>query len=149
MKQDELQTIIEKRKAWLNDEPNGNRADLWGADLWGADLRGADLRGADLWGANLREANLREANLREANLRRANLWNCVGDGAVVKSMQLATYDLAVWKDALQIGCERHTIKEWEAFTDEDIESMDSGTALDWWLTYKDLVLMFAKTRVDK
>ena len=94
MTKEQLNEILEKHKKWLNDEPDGERADLrganlqgaslrganlwganlWGADLWEADLRGADLRKANLWGADLRGADLRGADLRGADLRRANLW---------------------------------------------------------------------------
>ena len=93
MTQKELDIVLKKHKAWLSDEPDGERADLrWadlreanlsgadlhganlsGADLHGADLRWADLRGADLRGADLREASLQRADLRGADLRRANL----------------------------------------------------------------------------
>ena len=78
MDANDLKTILEKHKMWLDDEDGGERADLRGANLRGANLRwanlsGADLRWADLSGADLREANLRWADLREANLRWANL----------------------------------------------------------------------------
>lgn len=73
MTKEQLNEILDKHKKWLNDEPGGERANLWGADLWGADLRGADLRGANLWGANLWGANLQQANLRGADLREADL----------------------------------------------------------------------------
>jgi len=77
MNTDELKTILEQHKLWL-DGDGGERANLRGANLRGADLQGADLqgaylRGADLQGADLRCANLRGANLRWANLRGANL----------------------------------------------------------------------------
>ena len=78
MIKEQLDEILEKHKKWLNDEPDGERADLYEAglyeaDLYGANLRGADLREADLRRANLREADLRRANLREADLRGADL----------------------------------------------------------------------------
>ena len=89
MKKALLDEILEKHKKWLNDEPGGERANLWRANLrgaylqranlWRADLqeanlRGANLRGANLQGANLQEADLRGANLRGANLQEADLW---------------------------------------------------------------------------
>ena len=68
MEENQLKNVLELHRKWINDEPDGKRADLRGANLWGADLREADL-----WRANLREADLRGANLRDANLRGANL----------------------------------------------------------------------------
>ena len=73
MTQEELQTILEKHKKWLNDVPGGKRANLRGANLEGANLECANLRGANLKGANLIGANLGGANLEGANLERANL----------------------------------------------------------------------------
>ena len=58
MTMEELENICELHVKWMNDEPDGKRADLRGADLCNAklcraDLWNADLRGADLWNADL------------------------------------------------------------------------------------------------
>jgi hypothetical protein len=101
----DLNSVLELHKKWLNNEPNGVRADLSGANLqratlcganlsevdlsmadlsWAnlsevdlsmADLSWANLSGADLSGANLSEAYLRNVNLNEADLTGANLKN--------------------------------------------------------------------------
>ena len=83
-----LNSILNKHKMWLLNDPKGERADLreaflykanlykanlYKANLSGADLRGADLRGADLMGADLRGADLRGANLMGADLYKADL----------------------------------------------------------------------------
>ena len=68
-----LNSILNKHKMWLLNDPEGKRANLSGADLMGAYLAEANLMEADLRGANLREANLYKANLRGADLRWANL----------------------------------------------------------------------------
>jgi len=62
----ELQEVLRLHRLWLDDEPEGVRADLRGADLRWANLHGANLRGANLIEANLRGANLIEANLQGA-----------------------------------------------------------------------------------
>lgn len=46
-----LDEILRKHKLWLDDDPEGKLAYLYGAYLSGADLYGAYLRGADLSGA--------------------------------------------------------------------------------------------------
>ena len=53
MTREELETILEKHKKWLNDVPGGERANLRSADLRSANLEGANLKGANLEGANL------------------------------------------------------------------------------------------------
>lgn len=69
----ELKTILDLHEKWLNNEPDGEKADLRWADLRLADLSRANLHGADLIGANLRAANLRWADLSEARLCDAEL----------------------------------------------------------------------------
>ena len=69
-----LNSILNKHKMWLLNDPRGERADLRWADLRGANLYKADLREANLIRANLMEANLMEANFIRANLREANLY---------------------------------------------------------------------------
>lgn len=56
MTQNELKKILELHKKWLNDDEDGERADLHDAYLSGADLRNADLHHADLYYADLRGA---------------------------------------------------------------------------------------------
>ena len=58
MTQEELQTILEKHKKWLNDVPGGECANLEGANLEDANLERANLAGANLKNANLKGANL-------------------------------------------------------------------------------------------
>lgn len=70
---EELQTILEKHKKWLNREEGGERANLHRADLCKANLAGANLAGADLTMANLTGANLAMADLTGADLNLANL----------------------------------------------------------------------------
>ena len=70
---EELDSILNKHKMWLLNDPEGERADLLGADLSGANLFRASLLGANLWGANLSRTDLRGANLSAADLSGANL----------------------------------------------------------------------------
>ena len=70
---EELDEVLRKHKLWLIGDPEGERANLYGADLCEANLREANLREANLSGANLCEANLYGANLYGANLYGANL----------------------------------------------------------------------------
>ena len=94
-----LNEILEKHLKWLNDENDGERANLSRADLSGADLYRADLYRADLSGANfyrayfyradLSRADLRGADLSEADLSRADLRGADLSGANLSGANLS------------------------------------------------------------
>ena len=58
MMQEELNTILDKHKKWLDGDAGGERANLSRADLSEAYLSGANLSRADLSEAYLSRANL-------------------------------------------------------------------------------------------
>jgi uncharacterized protein YjbI with pentapeptide repeats len=127
------------RDANLRDS-NLRGANLRGANLWDANLEDADLRGANLRGANLEGADLRGADLRDADLRDADLRNNKG----VYGLNTEYYNIYFHKQQIQIGCKRHTLEEWENFTDSDIDEMDKEKALLFWKKYKDDVFSLYK-----
>ena len=63
-----LNKILDLHKKWLDNNPDGVRANLRGANLSGANLSGANLSGENLRWADLSRANLGRADLRGANL---------------------------------------------------------------------------------
>ena len=89
----DLNIVLSLHLKWVNDEEDGQRAELRGADLRGANLREAELRGANLRGANLGGADLLGANLREADLRDATLWGANLRGANLREANLRGADL--------------------------------------------------------
>ena len=97
------------------------------------DLSGADLRHADLRGAHLRGANLRGADLIYSNLSGADL--------IVLQMDLWTAYITT--NHIRIGCQSHTLSEWENFTDEEISSMHAG-ALEYWNKNKEVIIALCK-----
>lgn len=62
MTKEELDRILAAHKAWLNNEPGGNRANLSGAILSRADLSRANMSWANLSGAILSGADLSRAD---------------------------------------------------------------------------------------
>ena len=93
MKQEQLNKILELHKKWLQDESEGERANLSYTDLSGADLSGlnlsyANLRYADLSDTNLSDTNLRYADLSDTNLRYSNLSGSNLIGANLKCANL-------------------------------------------------------------
>ena len=88
MTKKELKKILRKHLKWLNDEPDGVRADFSNTDLRGIDLCGANLSNAELYNVNLSGSDLRNANLSWADLRKANL-----SGADLSDADLHSSDL--------------------------------------------------------
>ena len=152
--QKQINEIATLHQKWLNDEVDGAQANLRAANLRGANLTGANLRGANLRDANLKDANLKDANLRGANLTGANLRGANLTGANlkdanlrgangnlrhIKSIQMEKYYITYTFSIVQIGCERHSIEEWQKFSDETIAKMDNG-ALEWWTKWKPIIM---------
>ena len=88
-----LNSILNKHKMWLLNDPEGKRANLRGADLRGADLMEADLREAFLYKAFLYKADLREACLYKASLYKADLYKADLRGANLSGPDLYKADL--------------------------------------------------------
>jgi len=126
-------------------------ANLRYANLRYANLRSADLRYADLSSANLRYANLRSADLRSADLRYADLRYAnlrYADLPLLNTMH-QTYAVSIINNNLLIGCEKHSIKEWENFKPREILEMDGKGGLKWWKEYKPIIIPLAKLHVKK
>ena len=107
MEQKKLDEILEKHQKWLDNEPDGERANLQGANLQEADLQGADLQRANLRWANLQRADLFNTclplwcgglNIKLDRLQMAQLayhfcsMDCEDDE--IKSLQKSLYKLA-------------------------------------------------------
>jgi uncharacterized protein YjbI with pentapeptide repeats len=133
-------------------------ANLAGANLAGADLAGANFADANLAGANLAGANLAHAYLAGANLAHANLADAYladayladakwRDGIVINKAPIQLYGL-LWNvtflDAhMQIGCELHSLADWQSFEDARIVRMDRQ-ALRFWRDHKEALLSLAR-----
>ena len=59
-------------------------------------------------------------------------------------MQTSQYIVTCTKDTIAIGCQQHSVKEWEEFSDSQIITMDGVHALEWWNKYKDIVITLAR-----
>lgn len=135
------QTLAEHAE-WLHGR-GGKRADLQGANLRGASLEGAYLRGANLDGANLQGAYLRGASLQDASL-----WGATGNMREIRSAHIDAWPIA-WATApdgtvwLQIGCQRHTLSQWERFSRAQIAPMDAK-APAWWAANKDWTIAMVR-----
>ena len=114
-------------------------ANLGGANLARASLDGAYLAGAYLAGANLDGASLDGANLDGASLDGAYLAGANLDGEILNKAPITLLNLhwpvMITSQYMRIGCQRHTHKEWGAFTNREIKSMAPG-AISFWRKWK-------------
>jgi hypothetical protein len=124
------------------------RANLAGANLAGAYLARANLAGANLAGANLTDANLTDAYLTDAYLTGANLTDAKWRDLVITKTPLQIGGLkwfvTILDAHMQIGCQLHSLEEWEAFDDRQIAEMDGRDALRFWRENKSMLLGFAR-----
>ena len=129
-------------KAAVKSDADLSGANLSDANLSGANLRDANLRGADLSDANLSGANLSDADLRDADLSGADLF----DEKITKPVtQLLTeiWPVIIGETKIEIGCQLHTIAEWQSFDDGTIAGM-SRSALAWWRVWKSPIMEICK-----
>ena len=97
-----LKEILKKHLAWLNDEPDGEKANLSYADLSSADLSSANLHSANLHSANLHSANLSYADLSYADLSSADLSSANLSYANLRSADLDMSVFPLWCGSLDI-----------------------------------------------
>src|SRR5574343_103796 len=143
MNSNELKEVLDKHTLFLKGKDGGERANLSDADLRGANLSGAHLSGANFRYADLRYANLSGANLIDADLRGADL-----SGANLFGSNLIIYQSGLWQayiqeDMIRIGCQYHSVKSWESFTDDEISKMHDD-ALRYWKENKEIILSIAR-----
>jgi len=79
------------------------------------------------------------ANLQDAYLQGANLWDCIGNGREITTIQTARYVITYTSDVMQIGCSKYPISDWFALTDEEIAAMDPPHSLKWWRKWKPIL----------
>jgi len=105
----EIEDILGLHEKWLNNEPDGKRADFSGKDLSGIDLSGIDLSGAAFYGTNLTGANLKgtilenaglDATLDGADLSGADLRGAVLPENMPDNVKL---DNVIWQDEPEVG----------------------------------------------
>lgn len=111
------------------DRSTFNYVDLTNARLGEVSLELSEFYEADLW----------KSKLHNVDLGTVDLFNVIGDGTYIKSIQLfPEYKINYTSNHLQIGCEKYTFEEWWTFTDWDIGSMDDGNkSLNFWEANKE------------
>ena len=78
-----------------------------------------------------------KAAVREgANLTGADLRGATGLNHWIKCIQVEGWPITYTSEVIQIGCQRHAIEEWRAFSDLEISEMDKSKALKFWKKWK-------------
>src|SRR5574343_533495 len=78
------------------------------------------------------------ATLRYADLRGTNLF---GSNLII--YQSGLWEAYIQEDMIRIGCQYHSVKSWESFTDEEISKMHDD-ALRYWKENKEIILSIAR-----
>jgi hypothetical protein len=151
MNREELDQILAKHRLWVEGNSGGERADLHGSDLHLANLSGFDLRHVDFRGSNLSHTNFRDANLIRADLRWASLIHADFRWADLRGARLPKTDTFLYtpwgmahiqREMIRIGCQYRSTSDWAMLSDDEINKMHID-ALDWWTTWKYVVLAIA------
>jgi len=158
---EELKESINQHLLWLNHE-GGERLVLINYDLRWSDLSGSNLSNSDLGYSNLRRSDLSYSNLSGSNFSNSDLrWSDLSgsnlsnsdlgysnlsdsdlENTHVSRLYGHPWEITVYPESLAIGCERHTVEEWERFTEKEIGMMDRQ-ALAWWAKWQDSILSYA------
>ena len=101
MTQEELNSILQLHKAWLEGKFGGERAELGGADLHHARLQDADLQVAILQGAILEDSDLQGAILRNSDLRHSDLRGADLRGADLRGVDIDYASWPLWCGSLK------------------------------------------------
>ena len=78
-----------------------------------------------------------DANLWGANLRGANLWCAKNAPLIITGLRWVVYISGTGN--MRIGCQNHSIKHWDNFSDELINRMDD-CALEFWKQHKEMLM---------
>ena len=115
------------------DESASHSVKLGLAVKWGI-KNGADLSGADLRDAYLRGADLRGAKFENGTTTKLTPLQILG----------LTWDVIIFDNTMKIGCQWHSLHDWQGFDDDTIKRMDVHNAPDFWAKNKEWLLGFAR-----
>ena len=123
---------------WLLDADTGNE------DVCFNDFGVLQWNSGDFWGGNFRGGNFCGGNFRGGNFCGGDFWGGDFRGEKLTKNPQTLYGLKwvvyITKEQMQIGCQRHSHAEWEAFGHDEIKRMASG-AFDFWMTWRTPLLM--------
>ena len=111
-------------------------------NLGGSNLRYSNLGGSDLRGSNLSGSDLRYSDLSGSKY---------GDYAItITPLQILGlyWDVLILDTAIKIGCQMHSIDEWDKFDDSTIKGM-ANNALPFWAEHKGLIISAARLHAAK
>jgi uncharacterized protein YjbI with pentapeptide repeats len=96
----------------------------------------------------LRNANLRNANLRYANLRYAKRgdWTIKNQPIQIYGLK---YDVMIFSEHMEIGCEHHSFDDWSNFTNDRILKMDGKDALRFWEDNQFMLLSLCEKQANE
>jgi len=104
-----------------------------GSNLDGASFRSSKLQRTSFTECNLNAVDFTKANLTSSNFSRANLSrvilldakieNLIGDGKIIRTMQLPPYIVTIVDDWVQVGCAGRRAYKWLDSTPEAVNRL--------------------------
>jgi len=118
--QEELNERIRLHGLWLAKDPAGIRLDLSFHDLSNKNFREADCRGADF-----RCANFQDAYLVDADCRGAYLWDAIGNGKEIQTLQTPEWHVNIVHPTktIWVGCKSIRFDDFFALTKAKAEKI--------------------------
>lgn len=92
-----------------------------------------------LTNSSLKASFFMHAGFDECELTGTKINNIIGDGKTIKTLIFGQYITSFTATDMAIGCRQYSIPEWIAFSDKEIDAMDTS-ALAWWTEHKHIVL---------
>lgn len=122
--------------------------DFTGCNFTNCSFEHTDLRHTILTGCNFNGATFARVDFSCADLAGANFKGAFIDNIKLSGQPLLIdtpeYGICIFEKYMQIGCQLHTIEEWERFNNRQIMAMDGLNATRWWHTHRDKLLAQAK-----
>ena len=102
MTQEELDKTIQLHQKWLNNDPEGVRANMSGANMRSTNMRDANMSGANMRSTNMRGADMSGANMRDADMRWADMSGADMRDADMSGADIDYITIKLWCGTLRI-----------------------------------------------
>lgn len=145
----QLEQDLRLHLLWVYGLDGGKRLSLVRHDLLKVKFDSCNLSRADFSHSNLIGASFLNSTLVGTKFHFADLRGCKFSDLSLDTDLVVIYGTSMWEvfitsKSIQIGCQIHSVEEWEQFSKREIDDMDA-IALDFWKDWKKPILSISKT----